>query len=127
MQGAGATAGKPAGFDTQASLAAAREGRTCEESDVTGFIVRIELHGEDADYEELYKWMQQEGFTRAITGGKKKPYKLPSGTYYGENDLDAKALRDHLRDDVPWCGSTARPWVLVTAFEQIAWALDPLT
>lgn len=93
---------------------------------MTGFIVRVELHGDRADYDELHKWMQTEGFSLAIAGEKKKPFKLPSGTYDGQSNREVDELRDHLRDTMPWCGSTERPSILVVAYSQIAWSLKSM-
>lgn len=55
------------------------------------FTTRIVLHnaGRD-DYSDLYTYMDQEGFSDAITSGNGNTYKMPDGEYdiQGSFDLD---------------------------------------
>jgi len=49
---------------------------------MTTFIVRVELHGADAeDYENLHEHMERKGYQRHITADSGNEYQLPDAEY----------------------------------------------
>lgn len=57
------------------------------------FTTRVELHdADDSDYDELHKYMREEGFTRTIEGDGKK-YRLPPAEYNRVADLTCDDVR----------------------------------
>ena len=88
---------------------------------INHFIVRIELHGSSANYHDLHDWMAKAGYSRTIVGETGKRMQLPTGMYAIDSYFDAAQQRDWLEQALPWCGSSAQPWVL--AIEWNAWAI----
>ena len=57
------------------------------------FTTRVELHdADDSDYDELHKYMREEGFTRTIEGDGKR-YRLPPAEYNRVAELSCDEVR----------------------------------
>ncbi|SRR6266436_1859512 len=89
------------------------------------FITRIELHSADeGDYLHLHAAMQDEGFSRQITGGEGKTYHLPTAEYHcAGSDLTIKKV---LEDAQRTAGSTnCKYGVIVTEAARCTWKYLP--
>ncbi len=59
------------------------------------FLIRVELHrATEADYENLHKYMAQEGFSPSILGSDGVWYKLPPAEYHLTGNFTAEQVRD---------------------------------
>ena len=90
---------------------------------MTDYIVRIELHSSLANYTTLHNWMHAQKFRTTITGSNGLSYKLPTATYEISSARDLNDLRDWLVNNLPDCGSSPKPWILVVKSAGAAWRM----
>jgi hypothetical protein len=50
------------------------------------YVIRVELHEEDADYDRLHQAMEEAGFAREIVSSRGGRYRLPRATYRRVSD-----------------------------------------
>jgi hypothetical protein len=92
---------------------------------MTGFTVRVELHGADGkEYETLHQSMARYGFRRTIRGvdarGATHDYVLPTAEYDHQSTSTSAEVRDlakRIADSV-----RTGAWVLVTQVADRAWS-----
>jgi hypothetical protein len=66
---------------------------------MANFTVRVELHqAAGADYDVLHAAMEQNGFSRFITGDNGQTYHMPWAEYTGSGSLTSAQVRDIARD-----------------------------
>lgn len=58
------------------------------------FTVRVELHGDDPDYDLLHEEMEEAGFSRTIKGGKGIIYHLPDAEYNYRSNVSRGIVLD---------------------------------
>ena len=77
------------------------------------FIVRVELHGADEweDYDKLHSEMENEGFSRTITGSDKVVYHLPTAEYRIASDLLTKEIQEKAKNAAR---RTGKPFSILT-------------
>lgn len=94
---------------------------------MANFTVRVELHkAEWADYETLHAAMEAKGFSRVITAGDGKTYRLPWAEYNGSANLSSAQVRDIAREAANTTGK--KNAILVTEAQVRAWVgLDQIT
>jgi hypothetical protein len=84
------------------------------------FTVRVELHdAEWADYDALHAAMEEQGFSRLITGDNGQTYHLPWAEYTGRGNFASSQVRDIARVAADSTGK--KNAVLVTESNGRAW------
>lgn len=87
---------------------------------MANFTVRVELHDAlGADYDVLHAAMEQEGFSRFITGDNGQNYHMPWAEYNGSGNLTSVQVRDIARTAANTTGKSNA--VLVTESTTRAW------
>lgn len=104
-------------------------------STLSGFIVRVELHGvkDSQDYRLLRAYMLDNGFSKAISNPAGMTFKLPTATYFYPNPTNLTldetvyraalgAVRAALENEFASIkAQNAYPTILVTATQSLIW------
>jgi hypothetical protein len=97
------------------------EGRPCAAKLMARFTTRVELDGNPSrqDYNNLHQAMKRAGFSRFITGGDGKNYRLPHAEYDCTSGGDIQQIRSVAHNAASSVWSSVQ--VLVTAGDA-AWS-----